>query len=67
MSDLSIHPRNWPDGNGQVANTSKPPKPPSKKLDRKRARLLSRRLDREATVKGSPHNAMAYKVPGSMK
>ncbi len=64
---LSIHPRNWPEGNGIVSNTSKPPKPPCKKLDRKRARLNARRNDREATCARDSKLQMAFKVPGSMK
>lgn len=68
MNNLSIHPRHWPDtGNGKKLNTSKPAKPPCKKLDRKLSRLTARRLDREATLKSNPKNVLAYKVPGSMK
>lgn len=68
MESLSIHPRNWKDGNRITKDTSKPKGTRAKKLDRKHARLNARQRDREATIK-SPQvkNAMAFKMPGSMR
>lgn len=65
---LSIHPRNWPKtGNKTKKNTSKPPKPPSKKLDRKLAWLNVRQKERDQTLRvGRNVNPGAFKMPGSM-
>jgi transcriptional accessory protein Tex/SPT6 len=67
MESLSIHPRNWKDGNRVVKDTSKPKGKHAKKLDRKLAWLNARQRDREATIKQpNVKNPMAFKMPGSM-
>ncbi len=67
-NDVSIHPRMlFPLEKRKVKNTCTPPRPPSKKLDRKRARLNARRNDHAATIKMLPQEAAAFKQPGSMK
>ena len=66
MESLSIHPRNWKDGNRQIKDTSRPRNGPSKKLDQKLAWLNARQRDRENTIRQPGIKAEAFKAPGSM-
>ncbi len=67
MESLSIHPRNWKDGNRVKKDTSKPKGSHAKKLDHKLARLNARQRDRETTVRQPQIKAEAFKMPGSMR
>lgn len=58
---LSIHPRNWPNGNGKKMNTSKPPKDATKGILGKRMRNLN---DRRVALAGMKDIA-GFKTPGS--
>lgn len=65
MESLSIHPRNWKDGNKQVKDTSKPRK--RKSLSRRVERLRVRQDDWMKTCAAvGPSNQSSYKRPGSM-
>jgi len=65
MSDLSIHPRNWPNiGTGEVKNTAKPHNGGGK-LAKRQAWLNARRNDHSLTIKNIK-NPAAFKTPGSM-
>lgn len=73
MSDLSIHPRNWPNvikgvcGSGEKVNTSKPPKDINKgKLGKQIRKLQARRQDRDETIGRIREGEKAYRRPGSM-
>ena len=65
----SMHPRmEYPPEKRKKLNTCKPPNPPSKKLDRKRAKLNDRRNAHSLTLKSLPSNAQtSFRAPGSMK
>ena len=70
--NLSIHPRNYPRGNGEKLNTSKPPNPNKgqKHLRKASARLNMRRVAHErtlASLKSSVVPPSAFAQPGSMK
>lgn len=65
--NLSIHPRNWPDGDGIKRDTSAPHKGGGK-LAKKQAKLTKRRNEREMILRSASKSLHpgAYKVPGSM-
>jgi hypothetical protein len=67
---MTMHPRmEYPRERRRVLNTCAAPKPPCKKLDRKRARLNARQTAWHATV-NDPRNRInpnAFRMPGSMK
>lgn len=63
---LSIHPRNWPQGNKQKRNTAKPAKDATKGIQGKRMRKLNdRRVARVNTLLDRNINETAFKNPGS--
>ncbi len=61
---LSIHPRNWRDGNGVKLNTAKAPKP-----GRKRERKLLAKFDarQRAWHAIDPKDQKGFRKPGSRK
>ena len=67
---MSIHERmSYPLGQRHKKDTCDRPKPPCKKLDRKRKRLSSRRNAHSQTLASLPSssNPAAFRQPGSMK